>query len=134
MVAKGESERPVRRLLEYSSERFGPRGLCRREREESRTAPKPLLGATGRRELPFPGVGREWEAQVEEKVEMSSKWGLLQGSGVSEPDTERPGQAGEAVSFETVLRDQQESKRGVRTELWAVKYLESICYSHCPAC
>lgn len=79
--------------------------MCRREEEESRTASKPLLGATGRRELPFSDVGRQWEEQVREKVKNSSKWGLLQGSGVSKPDTERPGQAGEAVGFKTVLRD-----------------------------
>ena len=59
--------------------------MCRREREESRTASKPLLGATGRRQLPFPDVGREWEDQVGQKVKNSSKRGLLQGSGVSEP-------------------------------------------------
>lgn len=53
---------------------------------------------------------------MREKVKSSSKRGLLQGSGVSEPDTERPGRDGEAVGFETVLRDQQEGKGGVRTE------------------
>lgn len=78
--------------------------MCGREREESRTASKPLLGATGRRELPFPDVGREWEEQVREKVKNISKWSLLQGSGVSKPDTERPGQAGEALGFETGLK------------------------------
>lgn len=59
---------------------------------------------------------------MREKVKNSSKWGLLQGSGVSKPDTERPGQAGEAVGFETVLRDQQEGKGGVRTEHGAAEY------------
>lgn len=42
---------------------------------------------------------------------------------VGYPGLTLKGQArlGEAVSFETMLRDQQESKRGVRTELWGCR-------------
>lgn len=67
----------------------------------------------------------EWERPVREKGKGANKWGCLPGGGISESDTERRGQAGEAVSFETVLRDQRESRRGLRTELWGCRMLRT---------
>lgn len=59
----------------------------------------------------------EWEGQVREKAKSSHKRGCFRGGGRSESDTEGRGQAGEAVSFETLLRDQGEPRRGLRTGL-----------------
>lgn len=64
------------------------------------------------------------------KVKSSSKCRQVGGSGICQSDIQRRGRAGEAVSFETGLRDLPSwIKRALRTELWCCLGFRNQCCS-----